>query len=60
MESLLSRQTPLFGRLTAQHQLQPLPFGVLREFFPSWAPDAQVAAYAILGGVPQYLILVRG
>jgi hypothetical protein len=55
MESLLSRQTPLFGRLTAQYQLQPLPFGVLREFFPSWAPDAQVAAYAILGGVPQYL-----
>ena len=55
MESLLSRQTPLFGRLTAQHQLQPLPFGVLREFFPAWAPDAQVAAYAILGGVPQYL-----
>lgn len=55
MESILGQQTPLFGRLTVQHQLQPLPFGVLREFFPTWAPDAQVAAYAILGGVPQYL-----
>jgi hypothetical protein len=55
METLLSRQTPLFGRLTAQYQLQPLPFGVLRAFFPGWAPAAQVAAYAILGGVPQYL-----
>ena len=55
METILSRQTPLFGRLTAQYQLQPLPFGVLREFFPSWTPDAQVAAYAVLGGVPQYL-----
>ncbi len=55
MERLLSRQTPLFGRLTAQYQLQPLPFGVLRAFFPTWAPDAQVAAYAMLGGVPQYL-----
>ncbi|MCU0490115.1 MAG: ATP-binding protein [Chloroflexaceae bacterium] len=55
METLLSRQTPLFGRLTAQYQLQPLPFGVLREFFPTWEPDAQVATYAMLGGVPQYL-----
>lgn len=55
METLLSRQTPLFGRLTAQYQLQPLPFGALRAFFPAYAPDAQVATYAILGGVPQYL-----
>lgn len=55
METLLSRQTPLFGRLTAQYYLQPLPFGALRQFFPTWSPDAQVAAYAILGGVPQYL-----
>lgn len=55
METILSRQTPLFGRLTAQYYLQPLPFGALRQFFPSWSPDAQVAAYALLGGVPQYL-----
>ncbi|MDZ4718555.1 MAG: ATP-binding protein [Roseiflexaceae bacterium] len=55
METLLSQQTPLFGRLTAQHQLQPLPFGALRTFFPNWSPDAQVAIYAMVGGVPQYL-----
>lgn len=55
METILSQQTPLFGRITAQHHLQPLPFGALRQFFPSWSPDAQVAAFAILGGVPQYL-----
>lgn len=55
METILSRQKPLFGRLTAQYQLQPLPFGALREFFPTWTADAQVAAYAVLGGVPQYL-----
>ncbi len=55
METLLSRQTPLFGRLTAQYYLQPLPFGALRDFFPGWSPDAQVTAYAMLGGVPQYL-----
>jgi uncharacterized protein len=55
METILSQQTPLFGRLTAQHHLQPLPFGALRAFFPDWSPEAQVAAYAIVGGVPQYL-----
>ncbi len=55
METILSQQTPLFGRLTAQYYLQPLPFGALRQFFPSWSPEAQVAAYAIVGGVPQYL-----
>ena len=55
METLLSQQTPLFGRLTAQFRLQPLPFGALAAFFPTWEPDALVATYAILGGVPQYL-----
>lgn len=55
METLLSQQAPLFGRLTAQHRLQPLPFGVLHQFFPTWSLDALVAAYAIVGGVPQYL-----
>ncbi len=55
MEALLARQSPLFGRMTGQWHLQPLPFGTLREFFPNWAPDEQVATYAILGGVPAYL-----
>ncbi|WP_165774767.1 ATP-binding protein [Candidatus Viridilinea mediisalina] len=55
METILSQQTPLFGRLTAQYYLQPLAFGALRHFFPSWSPEAQVATYAMLGGVPQYL-----
>jgi AAA+ ATPase superfamily predicted ATPase len=55
METLLSRQSPLFGRMTGQWHLQPLPFGALRQFFPTWSPEEQVAAYAIVGGVPTYL-----
>lgn len=55
METLLAHQSPLFGRMTGQWHLQPLPFGVLRQFFPSWSPEEQVAAYAIVGGVPAYL-----
>src|SRR5262249_54692147 len=35
--------------------LQPFPFEILRHFFPTWSPDAQVALYAMVGGVPQYL-----
>lgn len=55
METLFSRQSPLFGRMTGQWHLEPLPFSSLAEFFPKWDADARVAAYAILGGIPAYL-----
>lgn len=55
METLFSRQSPLFGRMTAQWRLDPLPFSSLAEFFPKWDADARVAAYAMLGGIPAYL-----
>ena len=43
METLLSRQSPLFGRMTAQWHLSPLPFSSLREFFPAWKDTDQTA-----------------
>ena len=55
METLLSRQSPLFGRMTAQWHLEPLSFSSLQEFFPSWTADERVAAFAIVGGIPAYL-----
>ena len=55
MEALFARQSPLFGRMTAQWHLEPLPFSSLAEFFPKWDADERVAAYAILGGIPAYL-----
>ena len=55
METLQSRQSPLFGRLTGQWHLQPLPFATLREFLPDWSIEERVAAYAVVGGVPAYL-----
>jgi AAA+ ATPase superfamily predicted ATPase len=55
MELLLSYQSPIYGRLTGQWLLRPLPFGTLRTFFPSWTPAEQVAVYAIVGGVPTYV-----
>ncbi|HRN68844.1 MAG TPA: ATP-binding protein [Promineifilum sp.] len=55
MESLQMHQSPLFGRLTGQWYLEPLPFSALRDFFPDWSAEERVAAYAVTGGVPAYL-----
>ncbi len=55
MESILSRQSPLFGRLSGQWRLDPLPFSSLRAFFPGWTVEDRVGAWAIVGGVPAYL-----
>lgn len=55
MQAIQSHQSPLFGRLTGQWSLQPLPFSALKLFFPAWSAEERVAAYAIVGGVPAYL-----
>ena len=55
METLMHGQSPLFGRLTAQWYLEPLPFSSLKEFFPKWSPAELVNLYATVGGVPAYL-----
>ena len=55
MEAIMHNQSPLFGRLTAQWLLQPLPFYALNEFFPNWKIDEKVALYSVLGGIPAYL-----
>jgi AAA+ ATPase superfamily predicted ATPase len=55
METLQARQSPLFGRLTGQWWLRPLPFSALGEFYSAWSAEERVAAYAVVGGVPAYL-----
>jgi AAA+ ATPase superfamily predicted ATPase len=55
METILSRQSPLFGRMTGQWHLGALPFACLAQFFPNWSAEERVALYAIAGGVPAYL-----
>jgi AAA+ ATPase superfamily predicted ATPase len=55
METLMSRQSPLFGRLTGQWHLLPLSFASLRQFLPGWSAEERVAGYAMVGGVPAYL-----
>ncbi|MBE3039812.1 MAG: ATP-binding protein [Chloroflexi bacterium] len=55
METLLSQQSPLFGRMTGQWHLQPLPFHSLSQFLPNWSVEERVAGFALVGGVPAYL-----
>jgi uncharacterized protein len=55
METLLTRGSPLFGRMTGQWHLLPMTFGTLKAFFPKWTAEERVAAYAVAGGIPAYL-----
>ena len=54
MERMLTYQSPIFGRLTGQWHLRPLPYSALRTFLPAWSAEERIAAYAIVGGVPTY------
>ena len=53
---ILGHKSPLYGRRTGQLLLNPLPLYALKEFFPGYSPEERISAYAILGGVPAYLI----
>lgn len=54
-QEVLAERSPLFGRRTAQRQLEPLePLDALR-FFEGWDVRSRVLGYAILGGMPAYL-----
>ncbi|OZG61342.1 ATPase [Bifidobacterium lemurum] len=56
MESeVLGYKSPLYGRRTAQIQLQPLDYRTAAEFLPDAAPEELVNTYAAFGGTPYYL-----
>jgi len=53
---ILGHKSPLYGRRTGQLLVQPLPLRTLKGFFPGYSSEERISAYAILGGVPAYLI----
>lgn len=53
-KQILSYDAPLYGRTTAQLQLQPLPYGVTAEYFPDYSAAERVSVYSVWGGVPAY------
>lgn len=56
MESLLGYKSPIYGRRTEQMLLEPLKFKDASLFFPHLSDENKVANYAILGGIPAYLL----
>ncbi len=55
---VLAYRSPLYSRATSSLHLQPLPFGVLSDFFPNYSAEDRASVYACVGGVPQYLELL--
>ena len=55
MVDLMAYQAPLYGRITAQLPVDPLPFSALSDFLPRYTAAERVAVYAVTGGVPAYL-----
>ncbi len=53
---VLGHKSPLYGRRTGQLLVHPLLLRTLKDFFPGYSPEERITAYAILGGVPAYLI----
>ena len=52
---VLGRESPLFGRRTAQIQLRPFGFREAAEFHPGYGPSDRARTYFLCGGVPFYL-----
>jgi uncharacterized protein len=53
---VLAYEAPLYGRRSAQWQMQPLGFHDAALFHPRYDPSNHVYAFGILGGVPAYLL----
>lgn len=55
-DAVLAHKSPLYGRRTRQMFVTQLPFKHLKEFFPDYSKEELVEVYAVLGGVPYYLL----
>ena len=47
-------RAPLYGRRTAQLELQPMSFEDVSGFYPDWSFEQRAVAYGLFGGVPAY------
>lgn len=55
-KEVLSYKSPLYGRRTAQFKIQPFDFYNSTRFFKNYSLQEKIEAYAVLGGIPQYLL----
>lgn len=55
-KELLAEKNPLYGRATVLLKVLPLPYTDAGAFFPAYSAAERIGAYAIVGGVPHYLL----
>ena len=55
LSSVLSHESPLYGRRTAQIKLLPFSFREFSDAFPAMAFEDRVRLYALTGGIPKYM-----
>ncbi|WP_019239060.1 MULTISPECIES: ATP-binding protein [Enorma] len=56
-DQVLSEESPLYGRRTAQIRMGQITFSHYREFLPGHTMRELVERYAVTGGVPKYIEL---
>lgn len=56
-DQVLSEESPLYGRRTAQIRMRQIPFSHYQEFLPGRSTRELVERYAVTGGVPKYIEL---
>ena len=52
---VLGYKSPLYGRRSAQFHIKPFDYYDAGLFFPDIPPEGKMLAYAVCGGIPQYL-----
>jgi len=52
---VLGYESPLYGRRSAQFRIEPFDYLDAGLFFPNTSCEKKMQAYAICGGIPQYL-----
>ena len=57
---VLSYQSPLYGRRTAQIRMKQIEFKYYSTFFDRLSREEQILRYSITGGVPKYIELLSG
>ncbi|MBI2674902.1 MAG: ATP-binding protein [Candidatus Aenigmarchaeota archaeon] len=53
--SVMGYKSPLYGRRTAQMEVNRLGFRDFTKFFPKWQPEEIIKAYGALDGIPFYI-----
>ncbi|MBD3203577.1 AAA family ATPase [Candidatus Woesearchaeota archaeon] len=60
LKSVLSKESPLYGRRTSQIELDEFSLNEAAEFMPEKDIEEKIKFYSVTGGVPKYLEFIQG